>query len=352
MKSIYWCRLKANLKSMLVLIVFLCLTFVVVMLYIIATKSNKFDSEQIERFKNRIMRPKYSVSCKMLFLGHVEEKDRTRKLLNSLKSEKSSIDLLPDSNFVFRKSKCDLFREIRGYDNHKTVPFEHEFPLAFIILVDNNVEQFERFLRTVYRAHNVYCIHVDNKGRAKTKLAIESIVDCFDNVFITTKTEIVYYAHFSLLKAQLNCMGDLLNMNELMHVTKHTRLHSKKVVDWKYVLNAASTFLPLKTNLELVRILSVYNGSSDVNIMNDSRFLFRHKTRFAYDIFRKENIDLGIPKSAPPFDFKIMKGSNYIAASKSFVDYVINSESGKDLTEWSRDTVIFVLIYFCAVSNN
>jgi hypothetical protein len=95
------------------------------------------------------------------------------------------------------------------------------FPLAFVILVDNNVEQLERLLRLIYRPHNVYCIHVDAKSSSKFKAAIESILNCFDNVFIPTKTESVFWGWNTLLKAQLNCMTDLLNMDKVINVDKH-----------------------------------------------------------------------------------------------------------------------------------
>jgi hypothetical protein len=41
------------------------------------------------------------------------------------------------------------------------------------------------------------------------KTAVDSFSKCFDNVFITTKSESVFWDHFSLLRAQLNCISDL-----------------------------------------------------------------------------------------------------------------------------------------------
>ena len=37
-----------------------------------------------------------------------------------------------------------------------------QFPLAFNILLYENVEQFERLLRIIYRPQNFYCIHIDS----------------------------------------------------------------------------------------------------------------------------------------------------------------------------------------------
>ena len=53
---------------------------------------------------------------------------------------------------------------------------------------------------------------------------MSAIVNCFDNVFLATKSEKIIYAGFSRLKADLNCMADQIQ-------------YSKK---WKYYLNLAS----------------------------------------------------------------------------------------------------------------
>ncbi len=139
-------------------------------------------------------------------------------LLGQLKGNTSQIAMLPDSNFIFNQSMCEPFKEIRGYNKHIVTDFEMSFPLAFVILVHHDIEQLERFLRTIYRPHNVYCIHIDSKSSKEFKEAVESIFSCFDNLFIPTKTESVYWGDNSLLKAQLNCMTDLLNMNKTIYV--------------------------------------------------------------------------------------------------------------------------------------
>jgi hypothetical protein len=231
-----------------------------------------------------------------------------------------------------------------------------KFPLAFTILVDENAEQLERLLRVIYRPQNIYCIHVDSKSSATLKAAIESIVNCFDNVFMPRKTQKVYWGHFSLLRAQLNCMSDMLNLDSLINVEKHPLFENKRVVEWKYWLNLPSTFLPMRTNLELTRILSMYNGANDVHIIKDaSKWKSRHET--LHKLNSKGNMrSIRFPKSDPPFNFIVLTGSNYIAASRLFADYIINSNYGKKLTAWSADSYIPVRIlqyfyYFKTQSN-
>ena len=54
----------------------------------------------------------------------------------------------------------------------------------------------------------------------------------FDNVFsIATKLEYIVYAGFSRLRAELNCMSDLINLKNL--VGKHENLMGKRNVNWK-----------------------------------------------------------------------------------------------------------------------
>jgi hypothetical protein len=295
-----------------------------------------------EKFKNKIEREKYDINCKALFEDDDNERSKAIQLILDLKggNENNSISLLPDANFVFDKSMCRLYREIRGYDNHIVTDFEESFPLAYIIMLNEEVEEFERFLRTIYRPHNVYCIHVDQKSAAAVKQAIQSISDCFDNIFITTKIESVLWGDITLLRAQLNCMSDLLILDKLINEEKHPKLLGKKVVEWMYLLNTASSFLPLRTNLELTKIFTLYNGSSDVAIERGTS-----TERWKY--IHEHNSTIKMPqntwrnKTAPPHDFEIVKGSNYIAASRVFVDYIINSQYGKDVAKWGQDMVVF-----------
>ena len=126
---------------------------------------------------------------------------------------------------------CPLYKEIR-FGEKIIENDESEMSLAYSILVYNNVEQFERLLNVLYSPNNVYCIHIDVKSDDAVKLAIKSIVDCFDNVFIATQLEHVVYEGFSRLKADLNCLSDLLEL-DLLIISQHENLKNKRAVEWK-----------------------------------------------------------------------------------------------------------------------
>ena len=215
------------------------------------------DSKSLDFFK-RIQRQTYNVKCKSLIEWDENETRNAKRILHKLKSNSNQlVPILPDSNFVFNESQCDLFKELRGYNSHFISEFEKKFPLAFIILTYNNAEQFERLLRVIYRPQNVFCIHVDSKSSPGFIAAIRSITRCFKNVFISTKLEKIVYASYTRLKADVNCMNDLTRKIK----SSHPNLKDKSFnLNWKYLINVASTEFPLRTNYELTKILNMFNG--------------------------------------------------------------------------------------------
>ena len=40
--------------------------------------------------------------------------------------------------------------------------------------------------------------------------------------------------------------------------------------DWRYYINLAGSAFPLKTNAELVQILKLYNGTNDIEMLNQT----------------------------------------------------------------------------------
>ena len=118
-------------------------------------------------FVNKVQRPKYDVNCKQILEFNETEIQIAKRILSQLKIKSNIsgnydyIPALPDSNFIFDKSMCNVYKQLRGFDSYKITDFEKRFPLAFIILTYNDVEQFERYLKAIYRPQNVYCIQWD-----------------------------------------------------------------------------------------------------------------------------------------------------------------------------------------------
>ena len=97
---------------------------------------------------------------------------------------------------------------------------------------------------------------------------------------------------------------------------------------------------PLKSNLEIVRILKMFNGKNDIEITYDEDFHFR----FEY-MWVEESPDgaRGMhntekPHVPPPHGLTIMKGSAYGTFSRAFVKFVLTDDMVHDFLEWSKHT--------------
>ncbi|CAF1466413.1 unnamed protein product [Rotaria sp. Silwood1] len=268
----------------------------------------------------------HSVSCENLYENDYDEFKHALALLSDLKD----LPLISDQKYNITKEQCSIYRSERFNEkfHHEDKNINRQFPLAFSILMYENVEQFERLLRLIYRPQNFYCIHVDNDASMNVLNAVKSIVQCFDNIILASKQEKVLYATFSRLQADLNCMNDLI-----------------KYPSWKYLLNVANTELPLKTNSELVKILSIYRGYNDI----EGRWKSKNKERTEYvwqtfDISKGDNKQVpqlkrtNEKKTSPPGNVEIVKGSAYGAFSRAFIEFVLTSPIAKELLDWSRDT--------------
>ena len=143
---------------------------------------------------------------------------------------------------------CASFKRQRGYFQYIPSESERDFPLAFAIVAYRDVEQVERLLRAIYRPHNYYCLHIDIKTKSSDFDAFNSIVSCFDNVFMVQNPVNVTWGEFSVLEAELLCMKLLWGFKS-----------------WKYYINLTGQEFPLKTNLEIVKILKVMKGANIVD---------------------------------------------------------------------------------------
>ncbi|XP_041357750.1 beta-1,3-galactosyl-O-glycosyl-glycoprotein beta-1,6-N-acetylglucosaminyltransferase 4-like [Gigantopelta aegis] len=112
-------------------------------------------------------------------------------------------------------------------------------------------------LKAIYRPQNLYCLHLDTYSGNDIRSAAKSLAACFNNVFLASRSEYVTYGGFSRLRADINCMEDLLS----------------KTQKWKYMINLPRQEYPLKTNIELVKILKIYNGSNDIEGITGKRML-------------------------------------------------------------------------------
>ena len=140
---------------------------------------------------------------------HLIERD-TQLVYKTQRAPQPGVLTKTDTFYENTSQNCDNFKQKNGFTLEPTSQDEADFPLAFSILIYKDVEQFARLLRAVYRPQNFYCIHVDAKSPTNVSVAVESIVSCFDNVFMASQSVRVIWGHISVLEPEMVCMRDLL----------------------------------------------------------------------------------------------------------------------------------------------
>ncbi|XP_071817991.1 N-acetyllactosaminide beta-1,6-N-acetylglucosaminyl-transferase-like [Apostichopus japonicus] len=293
-----------------------------------STEENKEHEKDIPPFlgiPNSLFRSPYhrywETNCSALFQNDDAVIKATNVMIKAARVD-GKVPMPSDESFFRHTQNCTAFRRTRNYPERPNSKEEEDYPLAYIIATHKEVAQVERLLRVIYQPQNIYCVHPDKKSPPDYQRAIIGLVSCFDNVFIPSEVESVVYAGYTRLKADINCMSDLL----------------EKPVRWRYVMNLCGQDFPLKTNLEIIRQLKAFKGHNDINgIIPPSYIIGRTKHHF---IVREDGklVSTSERKTPAPHNFTIYFGNAYLAATRAYVSYVVNDQRAIDLLEWSKDT--------------
>ncbi|XP_052676463.1 N-acetyllactosaminide beta-1,6-N-acetylglucosaminyl-transferase-like [Crassostrea angulata] len=231
---------------------------------------------------------------------------------------------LSDSEIEELAMNCDKF--LNTFDSNRFIvsKIELDFPIAYSILTYKDVVQIEKLLRAIYRPHNVYCIHMDRSSGLSLHNAIKAISKCLSNVFVASTLEDVIYEGYSRLKADLNCMSDLLNYSD---------------VNWKYLINLPSQEYPLKTNSEIVKVLQTLNGTNSIESYYYEATHYRINQTYQEN-YKTSKLELtGEIKAPPPHNVTVAKGSAYGTFSRRFVEFALRNPKARDILKWTEDTL-------------
>ncbi|CAG5133381.1 unnamed protein product, partial [Candidula unifasciata] len=249
--------------------------------------------------------------CLAMIKGNREEIEYSLKYMEENKPLRMPLSVLSRAG-----SNCEDFIRSRGYITH-SLPEETAFPIAYSIMMYRDADQAERLLRAIYRPHNYYCIHVDAKSDQKIHVAMKAIAGCLPNVFLCSKQNIVDWAKFNSLEPWLYCMQDLWKFS------------------WRYFINLTGQEFPLKTNLQLVRILKALNGANVVDATTSVLYSMRWYENFP-----------------PPFNIKPVKGLVFMLASRAFVDYMLHNPVARDFLQWVSRTDFPDETFFSTLNHN
>lgn len=251
------------------------------------------------------IQPKVEKSCSKLIAGDKEESQKVKKAVEGWKSRVSYNQLLELSIDCSRL--IDSFRA-----NLYISKVERAFPIAFSFVVYDNLEQFLRLLRLLYRPGNVYCIHPDKKSEYYQFFA--NIAHCFPNIIIARERVEVSWGAKSLLTAQMHCLADLDSY----------RMKQSKEKKWQYVVNLCGKELPLISVKEMVEKMSRMNTTSSI---------------VGWPIPKSESWTMRRLRGKKlPYNLTYHKSMTYNALSVQFADFLLHNSTAKKLYNFFMDT--------------
>ncbi|XP_072517997.1 beta-1,3-galactosyl-O-glycosyl-glycoprotein beta-1,6-N-acetylglucosaminyltransferase 4-like [Salminus brasiliensis] len=245
----------------------------------------------------------------------------------SLSLRRQAVSMLDDEDITNATMDCRRYLASRGFDSIRTSQLERTFPLAYSLVVHKDAAMVERILWAIYVPHNSYCIHYDLKSSPEFVAAMQGLARCLPNVFIASKLERVQYASITRLRADLNCLSDLMESE----------------VKWRYVINLCGQDFPLRSNVELVEELKALKGGSMLETARPSplkkqRFSFHYALKDSGSQYHQHPVKTDQAKPPPPHGIEMFVGSAYFTLSREFVNFVQWSPMVKDFLSWSEDT--------------
>ena len=260
--------------------------------------------------------PAIEANCRELQKGSKREIKRVRGILNNWKNHMS------DWRFLKKLQKCSYVRSIFSPDNFYTSNKERDFPLAYVFLFYDSPQQIVRLLKVIYRPHNIYCLHPDGKANRRIIEAFRNIATCLDNVFVPKELVKVTYQHFSMVDAQLQCFQQLS--------TTYNRWR------WRYAMILCGKELPFSSNRIIVESLQSLRGASLIDVRHLAFGEYWERFNFFYWLDqRKGRIYRGGTRTNfLPRDVLLYKSSNYIGASRQFVEFLLRDEQVRDIRQF------------------
>uniref|UniRef100_A0A0K0FTM9 Capsular polysaccharide synthesis protein n=1 Tax=Strongyloides venezuelensis TaxID=75913 RepID=A0A0K0FTM9_STRVS len=206
---------------------------------------------------------------------------------------------------------CDDIKKRGYYPNKSLSKEEEEFPLAYAINVYQDYLKLEMQFLVMYSPQNHYCYGIDKKSKPIFKRNVHALAKCFPNIYIVKN------------KRNLDTFGTNGNYYnfECMKLLKNK--------NYKYLILLQNDDTPLKTNLELVKILKIYNGTIDMNVgdpiakqpiyLNSKKSLVFSSLK----MFKKSDKRFW-DKKLGNRHIKVQKGFLQSSIPKKTVDYILN----------------------------
>ena len=267
------------------------------------------------------------INCKLLFAG---DKDQGEHAIQANKQWPLTIS--PDALLFNKTSDCTWIEdELIIRDSFYISSEEKAHPLAFAMNIHDSAQQVIRLLKTIYRPHNTYCIHYDEKSSPHFKGVFDNIAKCLPNVVIPREIVSVNRGWHTVVDAQMNCFKQLLSIH--------------KQYPWQYVITLCGKELPLRTNREMVRILKKLNSTSAVlaNKLSQGEkdhVVYKWKLMINQTNGKEEIVKMSEKNGPVPFNLTIYKFVAYFGLSVKFVHFLVTDDKVATVRSYMDHTVI------------
>uniref|UniRef100_A0AC35TZS9 Core-2/I-Branching enzyme n=1 Tax=Rhabditophanes sp. KR3021 TaxID=114890 RepID=A0AC35TZS9_9BILA len=240
------------------------------------------------------------LDCAAMFKGdtdHIKENSVKRRTLGQLP-------------YYFPMS-CEDIRSRGFYPKEPLSKIEADFPFAYIRNVYRDYLSIELSFLISYAPQNYYCFSIDKKSDAGFQSRMFALANCFPNVFLITGEFEVNSAGKNTNLAAYKCMQKLDGKN------------------YKYLFTLQNDDISLKTNRELVEIISLYNGGVDIQFEDPTKYI-KERVNMSYN-WNHSNFNFFNKNHSKSefvlFDNSIVfqKVSTGMTLPKSTVDYILHA---------------------------
>ena len=255
-----------------------------------------------------LLTPLIQRDCGKLYAGDKDEFVRVKEQLESWEN--------PVTDTIFYQDSFNCPKMLKYFTgNLYTTKLERTFPIAFNLLVHNDLQQVVRLLRFLYRPHNTYCVHPDKKSSLKYTTFFRNLASCLGNVIVPESLVDVHWGEYTIMEAQMLCLKELVSR----------RAYQSEATKWRYVINLCGKELPMATNHEMVSKLARLNGSSS---------FITARAEENKETMRR------LRKQIIPHNFPYYKSMTYGAISYTFADFLLTNDTAQELYRFFRTCIM------------
>ena len=294
-----------------------------------STSCNSTNPEAIITWSGLItsLHPPVKANCQQLNAGNFAEQRRVRSALEHWTNAMS------DETFYEIITNCSNVRKLFSPNNFYISQTEKDFPLAYAILFYESPQQIVRLLKVIYRPQNIFCLHPDGKASQQLIQGFRQMALCLDNVFVPKELVKVTYKHFSTVEAQMLCFEQLST----------TYGHWQ----WKYAINLCGKEVVLYSNRVIVDTLERLKGSSVLSIEDLPSDVIRARLGSHFNRTTDGEMYYVGPRKEPiPFGVKLYKSSNFISASRQFVEFLLRDKKVQTLRQYMSTGIYVDELFF------